>query len=223
MGHHQIVNLKAQPSFIVFNCKNSHSDTCMCLFSKCRRYHFRVFETLIEQCFIHTVGSCHRLTPCDHSMHIHKLPDISYLLLLTYGMRVICSDSSMYFQFGEASAPDSTSYPDVEDLAGMQQDEQVCASRTCLLFLAFMTSVPLLQFLRLAGKKHRNKEEINFIDVKADDQMDPSEVMKNLTQERPTSSSQGKEKKTFSSEQKRKHQITYLAFKVCTLLGLLSS
>ncbi|KAK7496827.1 hypothetical protein BaRGS_00011807 [Batillaria attramentaria] len=70
------------------------------------------------------------------------------------------------------------------------------------------------QFLRLApgsGKRKRSQEGIEIIDANVDDYVDPSELMKGMTEE---SSYQPHRKKDNmpSSQQRRKKQITYLAF-----------
>ena len=71
------------------------------------------------------------------------------------------------------------------------------------------------QLLRLQGKRLSGREEINIIDVCADDRLDPSELTKNITEETDMMSHSKKKNKDLpSSQQKRKHQITYLAFKV---------
>lgn len=69
------------------------------------------------------------------------------------------------------------------------------------------------QFLRLQGKQQRGREEINFVDVKADDFVDPSELIKNLSEESSYQPHRQKDNLP-TSQQKRKHQITYLAYQV---------
>merc|ERR1712150_218729 len=70
---------------------------------------------------------------------------------------------------------------------------------------------------RLQGRKAFGKEAINIIDVHQDDQISKDELMKTLSEEQPTSQmmshSKKKNKDMPSGQQKRKHQITYLAFK----------
>ncbi|XP_067123108.1 proline-rich protein PRCC [Centruroides vittatus] len=68
------------------------------------------------------------------------------------------------------------------------------------------------RFLRLQGKKQRGKEEIQIIDISADQQL-PNEnlLIKNLTDESLYYSSKKKGKMP-TAQQRRKHQITYLAF-----------
>ncbi|WAR00245.1 PRCC-like protein [Mya arenaria] len=82
------------------------------------------------------------------------------------------------------------SYPEPEDVEGYQQDQE---------------------FLRLQGKQQRGREEINIINVNADDFTDPSEIMKNMTEEQSYQSHK-KNGDQPSSQQRRKHQIGYLAF-----------
>nr|KAG5706541.1 hypothetical protein BaRGS_028712 [Batillaria attramentaria] len=61
------------------------------------------------------------------------------------------------------------------------------------------------------GKRKRSQEGIEIIDANVDDYVDPSELMKGMTEE---SSYQPHRKKDNmpSSQQRRKKQITYLAF-----------
>jgi len=72
------------------------------------------------------------------------------------------------------------------------------------------------EFFKMQGKKGRKMEEINIIDVDAASIMpDPNEwLMKQLTAEKPAGPSvkSMKSKMGPTSQQKRKHQITYLAF-----------
>ncbi|XP_076350116.1 proline-rich protein PRCC isoform X1 [Tachypleus tridentatus] len=68
-------------------------------------------------------------------------------------------------------------------------------------------------FLRLQGKKKHHKEEIQFIDVNADQQLpNPREwLTKSITEEKVHQISRRKHDLP-SQQQRRKHQITYLAF-----------
>lgn len=66
------------------------------------------------------------------------------------------------------------------------------------------------EFLRMQGKKHRGKESINIVDVNADDFISTVDVHKSMTEEQPDRMSHKKGDGP-SSQQKRKHQITYLA------------
>ncbi|XP_061164287.1 proline-rich protein PRCC-like [Saccostrea echinata] len=66
------------------------------------------------------------------------------------------------------------------------------------------------EFLRMQGKKQRGKEAINIVDVNAGDFISTVDVTKSLTEEQPTHLSHKKGEGP-TSNQKRKHQITYLA------------
>ncbi|XP_052696503.1 proline-rich protein PRCC-like [Crassostrea angulata] len=66
------------------------------------------------------------------------------------------------------------------------------------------------EFLRMQGKKHRGKESINIVDVNADDFICTVDVHKSMTEEQPERMTHKKGDGP-SSQQKRKHQITYLA------------
>ena len=70
--------------------------------------------------------------------------------------------------------------------------------------------------MRLQGKKQRGKETIDIIDVHTDDQkVSEIELTKNLTEEvDPAAYAHRKKGEGPSGQQKRKHQITYLAFQV---------
>lgn len=81
-------------------------------------------------------------------------------------------------------------YPEADDTEAFKQDAE---------------------FLRLQGKKQHGREEINIIDVNADDFTNPSELTKHLTEEQAYQSHRKKDNQP-SSQQKRKHQIHYLAF-----------
>ena len=67
----------------------------------------------------------------------------------------------------------------------------------------------------MQGKKNWGREAMNIIDVHADEYLDPMNVVKNLTEETSTVSHSKKNKEQLPSVQKRKHQITWLAYKVC--------
>lgn len=97
------------------------------------------------------------------------------------------TDQNIYYNM---PYDESMQYPECSDVGGFQQDQE---------------------FLRLQGKKMQGKEEINLIDVNADDFTDPSEITKHLTEEQ-TYQSHRKKDKEITGQQKRKHQITYLAF-----------
>ncbi|XP_078313521.1 proline-rich protein PRCC-like [Crassostrea virginica] len=66
------------------------------------------------------------------------------------------------------------------------------------------------EFLKMQGKKHRGKESINIVDVSADDFISTVDVHKSMTEEQPVRMAHKKGEGP-SSQQKRKHQITYLA------------
>ncbi|XP_033750507.1 proline-rich protein PRCC-like [Pecten maximus] len=66
------------------------------------------------------------------------------------------------------------------------------------------------EFLKMQGKKQRGKEEINIVDVNADDFISTVDVQKAMSEETKEYASHRK-KDGPTSQQKRKHQITYLA------------
>ncbi|XP_014675532.1 PREDICTED: proline-rich protein PRCC-like isoform X2 [Priapulus caudatus] len=69
------------------------------------------------------------------------------------------------------------------------------------------------KFLKIQGVKQRGKEEINFIDVNADDELGhmDNHLIKGLSEETEHRSKRKKEEMP-SAQQKRKHQLKYLAF-----------
>ncbi|GFN80572.1 papillary renal cell carcinoma (translocation-associated) [Plakobranchus ocellatus] len=68
------------------------------------------------------------------------------------------------------------------------------------------------EFHRLSGKRKRGLEQaINFVDANVDDYVDPSEVSKHLTEETEYVSHKNKDNMP-TAQQRRKKQITYLAY-----------
>lgn len=68
------------------------------------------------------------------------------------------------------------------------------------------------EFQKLQGKRKRGLEEaINFVDANVDDYVDPSEVSKHLTEETEYVSHKNKDNLP-TAQQRRKKQITYLAY-----------
>lgn len=100
---------------------------------------------------------------------------------------VMGAGQNMYYNMPYDSG---VQYPESTDIEGFKQDQE---------------------FLRLQGKKLQGKEEINLIDVNADDYTDPSELTKHLTEEETYQSHRKKDNQP-TGQQKRKHQIHYLAF-----------
>ncbi|KAL7977946.1 hypothetical protein Chor_004933, partial [Crotalus horridus] len=79
------------------------------------------------------------------------------------------------------------------------------------------TPVPLsyplpVQFKRLQGKRNRGREEINFVEIKGDDQLSGVQqwLTKSLTEEQSMKSFSKKKGEQPTGQQRRKHQITYL-------------
>ena len=73
----------------------------------------------------------------------------------------------------------------------------------------------VLQFQRISGKRRRcpGPGEIQIIDACVDNHMDPRELMKGISEESAYQPHRKKENMP-SSQQRRKKQITYLAFQV---------
>ncbi|XP_005411761.1 PREDICTED: proline-rich protein PRCC isoform X3 [Chinchilla lanigera] len=67
-------------------------------------------------------------------------------------------------------------------------------------------------FKRLQGKRNRGREEINFVEIKGDDQLSGAQqwMTKSLTEEKTMKSFSKKKGEQPTGQQRRKHQITYL-------------
>nr|KAF6397672.1 proline rich mitotic checkpoint control factor [Rousettus aegyptiacus] len=67
-------------------------------------------------------------------------------------------------------------------------------------------------FKRLQGKRNRGREEINFVEIKGDDQLSGAQqwMTKSLTEEKTMKSFSRKKGEQPTGQQRRKHQITYL-------------
>ncbi|KAJ6652453.1 hypothetical protein lerEdw1_011571 [Lerista edwardsae] len=67
-------------------------------------------------------------------------------------------------------------------------------------------------FKRLQGKRNRGREEINFVEIKGDDQLSGAQqwLTKSLTEEQSMRSFSKKKGEQPTGQQRRKHQITYL-------------
>ncbi|XP_078524444.1 proline-rich protein PRCC isoform X2 [Lissotriton helveticus] len=67
-------------------------------------------------------------------------------------------------------------------------------------------------FKRLQGKRNRGREEINFLEIKGDDQLSGNQqwLTKSLTEEKNMKSFSKKKGDQPTGQQRRKHQITYL-------------
>ncbi|XP_061462112.1 proline-rich protein PRCC [Rhineura floridana] len=67
-------------------------------------------------------------------------------------------------------------------------------------------------FKRLQGKRNRGREEINFVEIKGDDQLSGAQqwLTKSLTEEQSMKSFSKKKGEQPTGQQRRKHQITYL-------------
>ncbi|XP_028910437.1 proline-rich protein PRCC [Ornithorhynchus anatinus] len=92
-------------------------------------------------------------------------------------------------------------YPDPDPAVGAPQDLTPDAS--------FMDDEA---FKRLQGKRNRGREEINFVEIKGDDQLSGTQhwLAKSLTEEKTMKSFSKKKGEQPTGQQRRKHQITYL-------------
>lgn len=95
-------------------------------------------------------------------------------------------DQNMYYNMPYEQ---SSSYVEATDVKALEQDEE---------------------FLKLQGKPKRGKEEINILEVNTADFISTAEVTKSLSEEQEYRSH--KKKDMPSAQQRRKHQIGFLAF-----------
>ncbi|XP_029643567.1 proline-rich protein PRCC [Octopus sinensis] len=105
-------------------------------------------------------------------------------------------------------------YVQPEELVQPEQDSLVTPDDDTELGGPSMNIDTLLQdeqFQRLQGKNQRGKEQIQLMNVNADDFIDKSLLTKTLTQEMPRHSYK-KNKDAPSKKSRNKHQITYLAY-----------
>ncbi|XP_077175038.1 proline-rich protein PRCC [Paroedura picta] len=67
-------------------------------------------------------------------------------------------------------------------------------------------------FKRLQGKRNRGREEVNFVEIKGDDQLSGAQqwLTKSLTEEQDRKSFSKRKGEQPTGQQRRKHQITYL-------------
>ncbi|XP_076443325.1 proline-rich protein PRCC-like [Babylonia areolata] len=89
-----------------------------------------------------------------------------------------------------------------------EEDEQEASSSNSSDVRQYMEDE---QFLRISGKRKRGQEDIQIIDANVDDYVDPSDLMKGISEESSYQPHRKKENMP-STQQRRKKQITYLAF-----------
>ncbi|KAL0621885.1 Proline-rich protein PRCC [Plecturocebus cupreus] len=67
-------------------------------------------------------------------------------------------------------------------------------------------------FKRLQGKRNRGREEIDFVEIKGDDQLSGAQqwMTKSLTEEKTTKSFSKKKSEQPTGQPRQKHQVTYL-------------
>ncbi|XP_029819946.1 proline-rich protein PRCC [Manacus vitellinus] len=113
-----------------------------------------------------------------------------------------------YFSLSDRSEPSAAAdyyssgyYPEVEPAQAPPQETSTDSS--------FIDDEA---FKRLQGKRNRGREEINFVDIKGDDQLSGAQqwLTKSLTEEKTMKSFSKKKGDQPTGQQRRKHQITYL-------------
>ncbi|KAG8449909.1 hypothetical protein GDO86_016545 [Hymenochirus boettgeri] len=116
---------------------------------------------------------------------------------------------SQYPEYGNPS--DATYYQEYYNSAYYQEPDQSSTAehREIATPDSFMDDEA---FKRLQGKRNRGREEINFVDIKGDDQLSSNQqwLTKSLTEEKTMKSFSKRKGEQPTGQQRRKHQITYL-------------
>ncbi|XP_053331196.1 proline-rich protein PRCC [Spea bombifrons] len=118
--------------------------------------------------------------------------------------------SQMYAQYPEYSDSAAGYYPDYYGSGYYQESESSAPDlREPAASNSFMDDEA---FKRLQGKRNRGREEINFVEIKGDDQLSGNQqwLAKSLTEEKNMKSFSKKKGEQPTGQQRRKHQITYL-------------
>ncbi|KAM8920901.1 proline-rich protein PRCC isoform 5-T5 [Pelodytes ibericus] len=118
--------------------------------------------------------------------------------------------SQPYSQYPEYSNSGAAYYQDYYNSGYYQEsDPSPTALREPATSDSFMDDEA---FKRLQGKRNRGREEINFVEIKGDDQLSGNQqwLTKSLTEEKNMKSFSKKKGEQPTGQQRRKHQITYL-------------
>uniref|UniRef100_A0A8C5WHS4 Uncharacterized protein n=1 Tax=Leptobrachium leishanense TaxID=445787 RepID=A0A8C5WHS4_9ANUR len=120
-------------------------------------------------------------------------------------------DTQKYSQYSEYGNPCAAYYPDYYTSSSFYQESETphAAPRDSATSDSFMDDEA---FKRLQGKRNRGREEINFVEIKGDDQLSSNQqwLTKSLTEEKTMKSFSKKKGEQPTGQQRRKHQITYL-------------
>ncbi|XP_073423204.1 proline-rich protein PRCC [Dendrobates tinctorius] len=119
-------------------------------------------------------------------------------------------DDFQYDQYPEyANSSGAAYYPQGYYGSGYYQEQASSTQRDGTASDSFMDDEA---FKRLQGKRNRGREEINFVEIKGDDQLSGNQqwLTKALTEEKNMKSFSKKKGEQPTGQQRRKHQITYL-------------
>ncbi|XP_077114719.1 proline-rich protein PRCC [Ranitomeya variabilis] len=119
-------------------------------------------------------------------------------------------DDYQYDQYLEyANSSGAPYYPQGYYGSGYYQEQVSSTQRDGTASDSFMDDEA---FKRLQGKRNRGREEINFVEIKGDDQLSGNQqwLTKALTEEKNMKSFSKKKGEQPTGQQRRKHQITYL-------------
>ncbi|XP_040267162.1 proline-rich protein PRCC isoform X2 [Bufo bufo] len=105
--------------------------------------------------------------------------------------------------------PEGAYFPEYYGSGYYQEQEPPSTQRDSDASSSFMDDEA---FKRLQGKRNRGREEINFVEIKGDDQLSGNQqwLTKALTEEKNMKSFSKKKGEQPTGQQRRKHQITYL-------------
>ncbi|XP_056403251.1 proline-rich protein PRCC [Hyla sarda] len=114
-----------------------------------------------------------------------------------------------YNQYPESSNSSEASYYSQGYYGSGYYQEQPSSTQDSMGSDSFMDDEA---FKRLQGKRNRGREEINFVEIKGDDQLSGNQqwLTKALTEEKNMKSFSKKKGEQPTGQQRRKHQITYL-------------
>ncbi|PIO24835.1 hypothetical protein AB205_0068290 [Aquarana catesbeiana] len=112
--------------------------------------------------------------------------------------------SNAPLEFKTAAGPQQWSATSTEDYGGQEYSQYQEYNNP--------QAAAYYQFKRLQGKRNRGREEINFVEIKGDDQLSGNQqwLTKSLTEEKNMKSFSKKKGDQPTGQQRRKHQITYL-------------
>ncbi|XP_078064447.1 proline-rich protein PRCC, partial [Mustelus asterias] len=160
------------------------------------------------------------LNPADAPLEFNRnLPSVSdggYPAASTSPANPGAEFSTQYVEYGAPGAEQSEYYQDYYS-GYYQEPDPALAPVPEEELNTFMNDEA---FKRLQGKRNRSKEEVSFLEIKGDDQLSGSQqwLIKSLSEEKDMKSFSKKRGEQPTSQQRRKHQITYLIHQVSDTL-----